>query len=304
MRKHQIIILILEAPIIAFLLLGNMYMRYLVYSFGFMIGVTLYAITFIISIILTVLFYMTLKMSAYKKVSGSRYIVGIVYDEKGQADYIELKLGSFSRIGEVEKDGKRYSIYAVFSDEEETIDYCIALRGDIEEVFASASIWEVDAGWFFAPAQVYPVSMIKTSISAIDYRKLDNGKEIDPTVPVYIIRDASGFVVSGEGRDTPPASLAEDTRKAVDKLLSAELYYENKALKEELESLKETQKKIDALAIMKAQAYIKAHLENQREPRRWSFRLGKWEALVIITVLVVSLLLYVLNRYPYIFGMG
>jgi len=306
-KKQNVIILIWEAPALIFLLSSGYILNYFIVHFGFQAGIFLFYISLSLMGIATAVLYLLTKLSASSKVSGKRFLVGVAYEENGIADYVELPLGEYTllaedireiKIGDESlkfefEDGKGFNVYGVYEEDSDKISYILITVGDIEDVLNVASVWDVEAGWWYAKAQVYPVSLLKTNLKAIDVKRLD--EDLDPSIPIYIVRDSPGFVVEGSLINNVSSEIAVEGRRAVDSLRSAELYYENLALREELQSYQKTNLKIDALATAKAQAYIKAHLENRKEHRGWGFRLGKWEAFVIIAI-IISVLVYILFR--------
>lgn len=139
--------------------------------------------------------YMLVTFLAQNAVAGKRFLVGHVYDRKGQAREIRLQLGEYSLISRVEGGWYMYVVWRN-KNNRKVADYVLLTQKKMEDVLAASSEWEISAAGWFAKAQVYPVTLLEAYSAVIDVmRELAN---VSGSVPVYYLRDAPGLVISKE----------------------------------------------------------------------------------------------------------
>ena len=93
--------------------------------------------------------------------------------------------------------------------------------------------------------------------------------------------------------EVPGENLAIEARKEIDKLRSLQLWAELRVLREAVEALQESSREVRKRAIQLARVHLEDFMEGQKTPRQWGVRLGKYEAMIIITVIVVLGLLII-----------
>jgi len=102
--------------------------------------------------------------------------------------------------------------------------------------------------------------------------------------------------LSDELDEVPPESLAVKAREEIDKLRSVQLYAELRVAREVIEALRESAKEVRKRAIQLARVHLEDFMEGQKTPRQWGFRIGKWEALIIITIIIAVVVFAVLGK--------
>ena len=298
--KQNLVFLILESPVLVYILLGRIVYVQLLPSLGPVGAYIVYWLGFAFVGLLTLILFVAVRQSALSSVAGRRFLVGHVYDSTGKAEPIQLQLGEYSEIGETRDGARVYAVWTV-EDGERVVDYVLVCpRGkELSDVLSASSVWTVEAGWWFADAQVYPVTLYKPSTEAADVLRQE--AKLEQSVPVYLIRDAPGLVLDGGGINDVDGEEAErnavDARGVLDALRSKQLYAENLALRQELESLSGARDTIDDLATDKAMAFIQAHLENRKVPKQRAIRLDKWFWIFLIVVVLVAFGLWFASKW-------
>ena len=79
--------------------------------------------------------------------------------------------------------------------------------------------------------------------------------------------------------------LADEARKVLDRLRSVQLYADLRILRQAYEAIRESHKNLRKHAVNLAAVHLEDYAEGQKSPRQSRFKLGKYEALVIIAVI-------------------
>ena len=96
--------------------------------------------------------------------------------------------------------------------------------------------------------------------------------------------------------EVPGENLAIEARKEIDKLRSLQLWAELRVLREAVEALQESSREVRKRAIQLARVHLEDFMEGQKTPRQWGFRIGKWEALIIIAIIALVAIFAILGK--------
>jgi hypothetical protein len=202
--KQLLTPILLETPILIVIALRDILMLYLlrVTNYNLQMARILYIVIFIMAGVLTGFLFLMVQINAQREVSGKRFLVGIKYNRNGIGKRIQKELGIYSFISKINHDGVEYHVYAVWKKAKgawprKIIDYILLIDKTIEEALNAASTWNVYVAGWWAPAQVYPVTLFELEGKAIDV--IREAAKLDQRVPIYVIRDYPGRIVKERG---------------------------------------------------------------------------------------------------------
>lgn len=203
--KQLLTPIMLEIPILLVIGIRDWLMIYLFQATGYNMQMAkiLYIVIFIMAGVLTGFLFLMVQINAQREVSGKRFLVGIKYNRNGIGRKMQKELGIYSFVSKINHDGVEYYVYAVWKKAKGTkgmqpiIDYILLIDKTIEEALNAASTWNVYVAGWWAPAQVYPVTLFELEGKAIDVIREEAG--LDQRVPIYIIRDYPGRIVRERG---------------------------------------------------------------------------------------------------------
>ena len=294
-QKQMLVMLLLESPLLVFMMVARYVQQgLLAYTGDPRVAQVLYVVAFVLVAIFTAFLFVAIQLSATRSVAGKRFLVGHAYSHDGRAEPIQLELGSYSLLGEFDYEGEKLKVYAVYGDG--VIQYVLLSPRELEELLTTASEWTIYTDWWYAEAQVYPVTLHRFEGKAVDVIRQDYNLPMD--VPIYAIRDnPAGVVVEKLGE-----SVAEQARRKVDELRSLQLYAENVALRQALESYRAADRDLKTEALKMASAYVEEYLLAQKKPKQRTWKLDKWTALVIVAIIVAVTALAIARMYVPVLG--